>query len=271
MEKCLLLLLLISVCSFKSFPQKLPKSQAVGIKLSSNFRIDGKANEGIGYSAYNNSTDIFYSLANNETNLYLIIKAERPEVIRKIILGAITLTINKTHGTTETNSKVSITYPIYDRKDGPVYINLKNITTANKKSSSVGVDSFMNAVNKQLMAKTKLIGIAGIKEIKDSILSIYNEDGIKAISRFNDKIEYIYELLIPLRYLGLSINDHWSFSYNIKLNGTATNGTRTELLPSGRFIQVSEGTGKGYLLPATPENIILSTPTDFSAKYNLIR
>lgn len=271
MKKEFLLLLLIFVCILRSYSQRLPKSQMAGKELINNIKIDGKDNEGMVYSAYNTNTNIFYTLANNDTNLYLMIKAESPEIIKKIISGAITLTISKTNELKKTNSAVSVTYPVYDRKDGPAYINLKNHSIKNGKVNPAQADSFMNAVNKQLMAKTKLIGITGIKEISDSTLSIYNEDGIKALARFNEKIQYIYELLIPLKYLGLSVDEHSTFSYNIRLNGMVTNGMKAELSPSGRFIQVSGGAGGAYVLPVTPENIMLSSSTDFSAKYTLVR
>lgn len=127
-------------------------------------------------------------------------------MINKIILGAVTLTINRSEEKNDKNA-VSITFPVYDRKDGPAYINLKNKPiVANTESSKKQTDSFMNAINKHLISKSKLIGIVGVETIKDSILSIYDEDGIKAAALFDSQLYYTCELLVPLNYLGLSIH-----------------------------------------------------------------
>jgi metal-sulfur cluster biosynthetic enzyme len=53
----------------------------------------------------------------------------------------------------------------------------------------------------------------------DTVISVYNEDGIKAACLFDIKKVYTLELAIALKQLGLSVNDHAKFAYNIRLNG----------------------------------------------------
>ena len=245
------------------------KFKRTNIHIPNNLRIDGKALEWNDFQAFNPTTDIYYGIANNNDNLYLILQARDPDFISKIILGAVTFTISKS-GDKKDKNAVSITFPVYDRKDGPAYINLMNrpkISSA--QDAKKQTDSFMNVINKQLISKTKLIGIRGIEALEDSVISIYNEDGIKAMALFDNRIYYTYELLIPLKYLALSANQRIPFAYNIKLNGGVVKGANAELSASGRFIIVSGGGGSSYMLPATSRNKMLSYPTDFWGNYML--
>lgn len=264
-----ILVLFITFFSAKLYAQKLPKTQEANIKIPSNLRIDGKALEWEAFQAYNPTTGIYYTVANNADNLYLTIQARDPDIIGKIIFGAVTFTISKSDDKKD-KSAASITFPIYDRKEGPAQINLKNEPKiSNSQESEKQTDSFINVINQKLISKTKLIGVNGIKSLKDSVISIYNEDGIKAIARFDKRKYLTYELLIPLKYLDLSVHQQLSFNYNIKLNGGAINGANVQLSSSGAYILVSGGNGNRYALMNNPQNKVLSYPTDFWGKYTL--
>ena len=131
-------------------------------------------------------------------------------------------------------------------------------------------DSVMNELNNQLNDRLKLIRVTGMQGIADDDISIYNDIGIKAMSRFNDKIKYSCELAVPLKYLGL--NNQGKFSYNIKLNGIIPKGST--VVDNGRpdLILFVGSDGANYMVgKATPENMTLSYPTNFLGEYTLAK
>ncbi|MBC7401019.1 MAG: hypothetical protein H7289_13850, partial [Mucilaginibacter sp.] len=52
--------------------QKLPKVQTASIAAPTNIKIDGKATEwGNKFQAFNRTTEVYYTLSNSATKLYL--------------------------------------------------------------------------------------------------------------------------------------------------------------------------------------------------------
>src|ERR1700743_3198430 len=74
--------------------QKLPNIQQSKLRAPSTVKIDGKATEWNNqFQAYNRATDVFYTLSNDDENLYLTIKAIDQDVINKIVGGGISFII----------------------------------------------------------------------------------------------------------------------------------------------------------------------------------
>ena len=91
----MLIALSFAVLSASSQAQKLPNKQDVSLRPSDKVKIDGKISEwGKDFKAYNHATNLFYSIANDEANLYLVIRAADQLTVRKIIAGSITFSIN---------------------------------------------------------------------------------------------------------------------------------------------------------------------------------
>jgi hypothetical protein len=133
-------------------------------------------------------------------------------------------------------------------------------------------DSFMRVINKELAEKSRVIEIEGVKSIADSIISVYNEEGIKAIALFDNQINYTYELAVPIKYFNLSTDIPVKIYYNIKLNGAATNNATIQLMPNGRFYAVTTPSGRlSYVIPAGPKCISYTFPTDFWGEYTLAK
>lgn len=120
------------------------------------------------------------------------------------------------------------------------------------------IDSFMRIANKQVVDKSKKISIKGSDELQDSLVSVYNDQGIKIASRFDDHIAYTYELLIPFKYLGIDLNQTRLY-YNIKFNGsTRAEGSSIENIPGGVRVNGSA---------SMADMQFISSPTDLSAEY----
>lgn len=264
--KLALSVLLFSIISINTIAQKLPKIQQASLRAPLNIKIDGAINEwGNKFQAYNNNTDIFYTIANDDDKLYLVIQATDQLIIRKIFAGNITFAI-KPIGEKNDEKAAAITYPLFSRKNWP-NINLKDrpVVTKDSTISSKQVDSFMNAANIELSMRAKEIKMSGIKALEDT-LSIYNEEGIRAVSLFDHHLFYNYELAIPLKYLGLSVNNKSKFSYNIKLDGSD--------FAEGAIIEDIEGgtriSSDGKSMPSMDDMRYMRASTHFSGVYTLV-
>jgi len=223
------------------FAQKLPNVQQGGLYAPAKVAIDGKTDDwGNKFRAYNHATDIYYTIANSDARLYLIVQATDPAVINKIIGGGITFTIQPV-GKKSDKGGMNITYPLFDKKNKPyvhssqVYGNSiltvsGNDVTIMPRSNVEGGptghvadpkefqgDSIMRIYNKRLADYSKYIAVNGIKGI-DSLISVYNTDGIRVAELFDNKINYTYEMAIDLKLLGLTTN---KFAYHITINGSS--------------------------------------------------
>lgn len=261
--------------------QKVPDVQATALHAPHNLRIDGKANEwGENFAANNKRTSLLYSLANDDKNLYLVIKGVGSANINKIMLGGITFNVNL-DGKKKEKESLSITYPLVKRASrgqgagrpgagGQVRggFGRTPLTTAQRDSASL-------VNHKTQLATVKEIKISGFKSITDTLISIYNEYGIKAVASFDDQGAMIYELAIPLNVLELSIDKPKEFAYQIKVNGlimTGFGGAGREGGNNGGG-RGGFGGGGGFVGGGNGGNSMqdLMSPTDFWGKYTPIK
>jgi len=232
--------------------QKLPNVQQTSIraKKSPNNEVADT------FEAYNHNTDIFYTLSNDDNKLYLTIKVIEPFIFKKIASGGLTLTISNG---AKANENVSITYPT-TKDSAPFYLVL-NSTGGTATTTKNHNDSLKNALNAQMTNSLKVIEVTGVKAISDSLISIYNEYGIKANAFFDDQINYNYRLELPLKYL----NNLSKISYKITLNGTIPKNAVTRLSGSGQNLLVMVEGKSPYVTP------IINSPTYFSGEYELAK
>ena len=180
-----------------TFGQKLPNVQQAGLRIPGNIKIDGKANEWNNkFQAYNKSTEIFYTIANSNNDLYLILYAINTSIIKKIIQGGVSFTIN-IQGENNIKNSVVITYPHYDNENKPysAVLSSRSELANDITQNDTRADSLMKALNKQLASRLKMIGVEGVKAIEDSVISVYNNDGIKAVGLFDTQLNYTYDCL----------------------------------------------------------------------------
>lgn len=89
--KTFLAVLLITASFINVTAQKLPNIQQAGLKAPENIKIDGKATEWGKFNAFNGATDVFYSIANNEKHLYLIVQTTSYNITIKLYEVALRL------------------------------------------------------------------------------------------------------------------------------------------------------------------------------------
>ncbi|TKC07902.1 hypothetical protein FA048_12100 [Pedobacter polaris] len=254
-----------------SFAQKLPDIQSASMIAPTGIRIDGKSTEWNDvFAAENRRTEVFYTLANDDKNLYLILKSANSNNTNKIMLGGVTFTINA-EGKKREKEGVSITYPLINRAN-----RNQGGRTGQGQNRQGGQGGFQNrnqqnpqqrdsialVARKAQLAGVKEIRVTGFKSITDSLISIYNEYGIKAVANFNQKGEYVYELAIPLSLIDLK--DKKEFVYQLKLSGLS-NMSFGGFGGGGNFGGGRLGAGGGN------NSQDLMSPTDFWGKYILIK
>jgi hypothetical protein len=261
--KQFILFLIIAIASLCANAQKIPNKQEANLRAPAGIKVDGKATEwGDGFRAYNSATEVYYTIANDDKNLYLAIRATDALVIRKIIAGGITFSVGEGNVAKQT---VAVTYPLFDRK-APPNINLRN--KAAIIANAVTADSFMMAANKELISNAKKIKLSGVGTTGDTVISIYNEEGITAAGLFNNSADYTYELALPLKYLTVLSGERRVLNYTIKLNGSAyAEGAFFEQIEGGS--RVSSSTIRGKDLPAIKDMQLIAAPTDMSGTYTL--
>ncbi|MES2275722.1 MAG: hypothetical protein V4592_06855 [Bacteroidota bacterium] len=233
MKKTSLLLILLFPVALQALAQdaKLPNVQAGTGVLAPPIKVDGNLKEwNDSFQAYNKQTKLFYTISNDDQLLYLVVKSTDTQNNNKIAAGGISFILN-TDGKKKDKDAFKFTYPIVVRAarpdgdrggDGP------------RGGGGFGGDggrggfggrneapdsATLAARHKQTIDAAKEIKVLGFKDIADSLLSVYNEYGIKAAIGYDAKGNYTYELAIPLKLLSLNPGDNKEIAYNLKVNG----------------------------------------------------
>lgn len=246
--------------------QKLPSTQKESVLAPSNIKIDGKTDEWNNqFKAYNNSTEIFYTIANDDKNLYLVVQAAKYEMVDKITGGGITLTI-KNSGDSKTYPPVSVTSPIVPTAYRPHILHQLNDT-------AVKMPDALPGLNKELNAHTLDITVTGFADITDSVISIYNEQGIKIAGLFNVNKALTYEFAIPLKYINRLASNTGELKYNIKLNGLTMNSYK--MVINGKATDTADPKAMALFneIASQPGSKLLAqtSTTDLSATYKLAK
>jgi hypothetical protein len=254
MKKLIPLIVLLSVSSVNLFAQddlaskKFENVQATNLLAPEKVKIDGNLTDwNNNFQAYNKSTKLYYALSNDDKFLYLVVKSIDPTNNTKITAGGITLTINTDNKKKEQDG-YSLTFP---------YVAPPVPGQRGQRGAGGGPGGFAGAgaartldvggfggggfgrnlsdsaalaaqatARKTLVTSSKEIKVSGFKDITDSLISIYNEHSIKTAIAYDAQNSYTYEAAIPLKLLGLSLENPKEFSYQVKVNGRQVNFNR---------------------------------------------
>ena len=283
--KYLSILLTVIVLPGLSYAQKLPNVQQNSLRAPQEIKIDGKATEWNNqFQAYNHATDVFYTISNDSNNLYLTIQATNHTIINKILGSGIVFTIN-TADQKNLKKGISLTYPILDAHNRVWVDLLDQPDPAAGPEAAREADSIMNVKNRDFVKKSKEIRVTGMENV-DTLISVYNRDGIKAAATFNNKLIFTCELSIDLKKLGLDINKYTKFAYNLTLPGIdeaalyKAAGLGSTIIPNmGYVVETTKlpGFSDDYVTKNRPtfphkvnENSFLN-PTDFWGEYTLAK
>jgi hypothetical protein len=261
MRKYILLIFVLFIQYSKSQSQVLSSIQTKSVKIKSIIKIDGYKNDWNNqFEAFNKSVGIHYTLANNSDKLYLIIKAETEQVINKIISQGVTFIVKNE------KQNFSFSYPVYEKEKRPLFLSIKQRKILYKNNKNTQHDSLKNSFNSKLTENLLKIGITGISSIKDSLVTIYNQEGIRANGKFDNQVNYILELAIPLELLNIKEK----FNYTIQLNGVPG---KVEIISTSIGDRITYTRhGENWMVgKATPENYALAYPSSLSGTYTLAK
>ncbi len=275
-----LFFLLCALVVHSASAQRLPDLQNKEVKSPATVRIDGNDNEwNSEYAAYNKKLDVYYTLSNDDKNLYLVLKSKFDgKDINKIIAAGFRLALNVNNKKDAENS-FNVSYPIRPsapsqggQPAGAMGVQTLTVVGGSVSASAVSfsmrnLDSAMLANRISQLGKAKEIKVFGFPAIQDSLISIYNEHNIKVAAKFNDDKEYIYELAIPLNLMGLNATQAKEISYQLRTNPIVRISPVQESsvsISGGGTFQVVGGGGMGGF----NENLI---PNEVWGKYTLIK
>ncbi len=251
--------LLISV---SAYAQKLPNVQQGSLRAPANTKIDGKLTEwNDKFQAYNDVNRMFYTIANDADNLYLVIRLANEGALNKVFHGGITFSVN---GTGQSKEKVAITYPIdvigfrNDKYEAIQFSHGRYRMLKKEGATTDKLNELVKTTNKQIASYFKDIQVTGIKEITNPTIPIYNTENIQTVVAFNDQMEYIYEMAVPLKFIRSFITDN-KLKYNIKMNARPTIKTNANVPPMPSY--------NGNDLELLYQN----HPSDFSGEYTLAK
>ena len=225
LKKAFLLLILLDFISANA--QKRQKDiQDNSLFVSVPVKIDAKLNEWQDtLQAFNRNALVGYTIANDKKNLYLVIKSSDAINSAKILAGGITIALN-TEGRKNNKDAFAITFPVNTvarsggQRSSAIQGGQRQMGRGGQFPRRTSeTDSVILERRKAQIAQFKEIKIHGFKAIPDSVISIYNEYGIKVAMGYDAKGSLIYELAIPLNLLDMVTDGKKEVAYNVKLNG----------------------------------------------------
>jgi hypothetical protein len=274
--------------------QKVTDLQEVSIYAPQLTKADGRNSEWAGATfAQNKATGISYLVSNDDKNLYLVVKSTDMGNNTKILAGGITFSINP-DGKKKDKESITLTYPLINRaqfrRGGPGGGGGGGGAVVAGRPAFGGMgggggvqltpkqrDSAMAAMQKTQLAQVKEIKLRGFKKTTDTLVSIYNDMGIKAAASIDKDNVFFYEAAIPLDELGLTLDNAKEFAYNVKLNGLQLPGMDFNRGGGGGGgggggqFRVTGGGGGGGPRGGGIDFQALISPTDFWGKYTLIK
>jgi len=198
-----------------AYAQKLPNKQEGSLKAPTNVKIDGKVGEWGDFKAYNSATGLYYTLANDGQNLYLILKAANPIAIEKLFGGGISLYLNNPNNVAK-DARAAITYLAVNKTSRMAIAELKKDTIAND----------LKKINNAIASSLKTIIVKNLDDVKGDSIPVYNDYGIMAASHLVNTKTYTCEISVPLKNIKSFINSQSVINYTLQANAQSLNNMK---------------------------------------------
>jgi hypothetical protein len=262
-------IILFFYANLTAVSQRLPNLQKESLRAPADIKIDGKAAEWDNkFRAFNKSTEVFYSISNDDNRLYLTIQADRRNIINKIINGGIALTINKDNKKGR-GMGASITFPVFKGHERPGMDFRDADAAASDAEAAKNAATAMVLSNLSINSFSRYIRTSNIPGV-DTLLSVEKASGINASAAVDIKMALTVEFAIDLKLLALSAAEQNKLSYHIQLIAVDQTG-----IPEIEVVDGTEGLKKDSLQiqrPTKTEQYSSSRfNTDFTAEYTLAK
>lgn len=171
-----------------------------------NIKIDGQATEWPKpLQFYNNVTKLFYTIANDQENIYVIVSVPDPQSQQKIMRSGLTVSLNATG---KKKGGASITFPLTE-----------NINTGAPDVPEASRALIAGELKKQILANLKEIKVDGFDSIPNGNIPVHNTFGIQSAASFEASGNLVCELAIPLKALGITaVAADKPIAYHFKVN-----------------------------------------------------
>lgn len=179
----------------------------MSLRAPANIVIDGKPKEWGGqFLAYNKTNGVFYNIANDDKNLYLIIHSNNFDISNKILGNGINISFNAKKKSTQ--GSLLIKYPIgpSTQEENAERLKLIKSKLSNEDGTRSGDDIKAGrlSMNKTIVAVNKQVKILGVNSFKDTLFSIYDSKDITVRLDYTQQNLLYYDLSVPLKYLEIS-------------------------------------------------------------------
>jgi hypothetical protein len=182
-------------------------------------KVDAKLDEwGNTLQANNKTTNLYYTIANDDRFLYLAIKSTDQANNNKITGGGITFSVN-TDGRKKDKDAFQVIFPVVNRENMRAQFRRGGGGGPGGQPNQMPDSAAIANMRASLLASVKEITLRGFKNIPDSVISIYNEYSIKAAVGYDKNGSFVYELALPLEQLGVKPGSTKELAYNVKVNG----------------------------------------------------
>ena len=203
---------LLTACS----PQEKFQSSWQSIPV----HVDGDPSEWeLPLKLYDESTQLNYTLSNDEQNLYLCIRAASERTKQQIIRGGMQFWIDTTG---KKNQQTGIRYPV---------LAFQRHSERNSSESTSGTDSEQNAsqdsrsFHERFLSKEREMTVTGfLSPVSNGLIPIQNIYGIKVSLNWDSSGVMVYEASLPLKlfcespFSLLKKNKKRTFSFSITTN-----------------------------------------------------
>lgn len=204
--------------------QKLPAKQEKSLLAPVEVKVDGKLTEWGNLTAYNTTTDLYYTLANDKEYLYLAIKVGSKATRAKVFGAGITL-IFANNSKPDKSADGSISFMGFPKDKRFEIDELMKDTIAND----------LKIVNRAVTSALKIISVKNLDGVNGDAIPVYNEYGIMAASYIGSAGSYTCEIAIPLKHLKSFINLSSSINYTLQSNAQSLNNMK--MVVNGKIVE----------------------------------
>ncbi|HCN84197.1 MAG TPA: hypothetical protein DIT07_11350 [Sphingobacteriaceae bacterium] len=161
---------------------------------------------------YNSAAKLSYSIANDRSNLYILIESADQPTNANILANSIRVSINPKG---KKKATTSLTFPVIEWGD---LVKSRQFRAGRDVKPALTGQNLQN----EAFSNANTIKINGFPRIPNGTFSLHlmNTYGIKAAARIDDKKILTYELSIPLSQLNISPNQVKYIANQIKINGS---------------------------------------------------
>lgn len=163
---------------------------------------------------YNEEKKLYYTLANDQENLYLAVRFNDRTEQERVVRAGLTLGIN-TKG--KKKDVYSITFPVADASSME---DMKSRMSEMQDQMANGPGpADREEMRRARLTKLRNIKVTGFKDVENEIITTSNTYGFKTALDYDADGNLVYEAAIPLKFFDANDIAKSEWAFDIKING----------------------------------------------------